>query len=156
VRPQGKQPEGYTGVRKAPTKESEFELERAKEKFMEAKKSFVEVSTSSSKDQPETRMDPSMLTSFLEICMKLLRDNKVVKGLQELITRCAGLGELRVVRTLGKHELRTGREMRLTAQIGEYEMDQGILNLGSNANVLPKQTWGHMDRPALQWSPIQL
>jgi len=31
--------------------------------------------------------------------------------------------------------------MRLTALIGEYEMDQVILDLGSDVNVLPKQTW---------------
>ncbi len=68
-------------------------------------------------------MDPSMLITFLETCMKLLRNNKAVKGLQELITRCAGSGEQCVVRKLGKHTLHTRREMRLTAQIGEYEMD---------------------------------
>ena len=34
-----------------------------------------------------------------------------------------------------------GNEMRLTTQIGDYEMDQVILDLGSDANVLPKQTW---------------
>ena len=27
-------------------------------------------------------------------------------------------------------------------QIGEYEMDQAILDLGSNMNILPKQAWG--------------
>ena len=83
---------------------------------MEAKKSFVEASTSGSKDQPETGMDPFMLTTFLETCMKLLHDNKAVKGLQELITTCAGSGEPRVVRKLGKHALRIGMEMRLTVQ----------------------------------------
>ena len=101
-------------------------------------------------------MDPSILTTFLETCMKLLRDNKAVKGLQELITRCARSGEPHVVQKLGKHALCNGREMRLTAQIGEFEMDQVILDLGSNANVLPKQTWECMGRPTLQWSPIQL
>jgi len=75
-------------------------------------------------------MDPSMLTTFLETCMKLLRDNRAVKGLQELITRCAGSGELWMVRKLGKHALCTGREMWLTTQIGEYEMDQVVLDLG--------------------------
>lgn len=64
---------------------------------MEAKKSFAKASTSGSKDQPEPGMDPSMLTTFSDTCMKPLHDNKVVKGLQELITRCAGLGELCVV-----------------------------------------------------------
>ena len=46
--------------------------------------------------------------------------------------------------------------MRLTVQIGEYEMDQVILDLGLDANVLLKQTWERMGRPTLQWSPIQL
>jgi len=48
---------------------------------MEAKKSFTEASTLGSKDHPKPGMDPSMLTTFLETCMKLLHDNKVVKGL---------------------------------------------------------------------------
>ena len=50
-------------------------------------------------------MDPSMLTTFLETCMKLLRDNKALKGLQELITKCARttLGEPHVVQKLRKH-----------------------------------------------------
>lgn len=55
--------------------------------------------------------------------MKLLRDKKVVKGLQELITRCMGSGEPCVVQKLGKNIFHTGREMRLTSQIGEYDMD---------------------------------
>ena len=84
---------------------------------MEAKKSFIDASTSGSKDRLESEMDPSILTMFLETCMKLLRNNKVVKGLQELIASCARLGEPRVVWTLGRHALCTGREMRLTAQM---------------------------------------
>jgi len=48
---------------------------------MEAKKSFTEASTSRSNDKPDKEMDPSMLTTFLETCMKLLRDSKAVKGL---------------------------------------------------------------------------
>lgn len=107
---------------------------------MEAEKSFVETSTSGSKDHLETRLDPSMITTFLETCMKLLRDNKAINGLQELIARCVGAGELHVIRKIGKHGLCTEREMQLTAQIGEYEMDHVILDLGSDANVLLKQT----------------
>jgi len=113
----GKQPEESVWVHKAPTKEPEFDLERTKETFMEAKKSFAEASTSSSKDKLEPEMDPSMLTTFLETCIKLLRDSKAVKGLQELITRCTGPREPRVVRKLRKHTTRTGKEMRLIAQI---------------------------------------
>jgi len=46
--------------------------------------------------------------------------------------------------------------MRLTSEIGEYEMDRVILDLGSNANVPPKQTCKRMGITMLQWSPIQL
>lgn len=58
----GKQPEESAWVRKAPTKEPEFNLEHAKETFMEANKT----------------------------CMKLPHDSKAVKEPQELITRCVG------------------------------------------------------------------
>ena len=57
---------------------------------MEAKKSFTKASTLGTKDKTDQEMDPSMLTTFLETCMKLLRDSKAVKGLQELINRCVG------------------------------------------------------------------
>lgn len=108
--------------------------------FMEAKKSFTEASTSRRRDKPDQEMDPSMLTTFLETCMKLLRDSKAVKLLQELINRCAGntLGEPHVKRNIGKHKARTRCEMRLTMHIGEYEMYHFILDLGSNMDVLPK------------------
>jgi len=46
-----------------------------------------------------------------------------------------------MVKKLGKRALHIAREMRLTAQIGKYEMDLVILDLGSDANVLRKQTW---------------
>ena len=77
---------------------------------MEAKKSFAQASTSGSKDNPELEMDPSMLTTFLETCMKLLRDSKALKGLQELINRCVRTapGEPRIVQKIGKHKTRTG------------------------------------------------
>ena len=99
-----------------------------------------------------------MFTSLLETCMKLLRDSKDVKGLQELINICTKNtpGEPCMVRKILKHKERTRHEMRLTAQIGEYKMEQVILDQGSDANVLPKQTWEKIWRPVLQWSPIQL
>jgi len=61
-------------------------------------------------------MDPSMLIMLLETCMKLLHESKTIKWLQELINRWArtALGEPHIVRKIGKHKTRTGREMRLT------------------------------------------
>jgi len=139
-----------------PIKEHDSEPEWGKKMSREAQWSFVEASTLGRMDQTKPRLDPSMITTFLETCMKLLRDNKAIQGLQELITRCVRSSEPQVVQKIGRHALHIGREMRLIKQIDEYEMDQVILDLGSNANVLPKQTWEHMGKPALQWSPIQL
>lgn len=95
----------------APTREIEFEVEQVKKMPKEAQKSFMEVSTPGRRNQIEPGMDPSMLTTFLETCMKLLCDNGAVKGLQELITKCTGSGEPRIIRKLGRHALRTRREM---------------------------------------------
>lgn len=59
-------------------------------------------------------------------------------------------GESCIVRKFGKHTTRTGREMRLTVQIREYEIDQVILDLGMDVNILPKKIWEHMGRLGLQ------
>lgn len=48
---------------------------------MEANKIFVEASTSRSRDKIYEEVDPSMLITFLETCMKFLHDSKVMKGL---------------------------------------------------------------------------
>ena len=46
--------------------------------------------------------------------------------------------------------------MRLHAQIGEYDMTNIILDLGSEVNVLTRQIWEQMGNPTLEWYPIQL
>lgn len=91
----GKQLEEDGWVCKALEKEVGFDLAHAKEMFMEDKKSFVEASTSGSQKKVQQtnvpiEVDPSILTAFLETCMKLMRDSKVVKGLQEIINKCTG------------------------------------------------------------------
>lgn len=65
--------------------------------------------------------------------MKLIRDRKVVEGLQELIDNCMGKNKLLLeqctICKVGKRKNQNGQEMRLTAQIEEYEIDQVILDL---------------------------
>ena len=51
----------------------------------------------------------------------------------------------RAVHNITRHA-RTGREMKFTVQIGEFEMDEVVLDLGSEVNVLTKQTWEQMGR----------
>ena len=61
----------------------------------------------------------------------------------------------RAVHNITRHA-RTGREMKFTAQIGDFEMDEVVLDLGSEVNVLTKQTWEQMGSPQLALSPIHL
>jgi len=82
-------------VHKAPKNKTGFDLERAKETFMEENKSFTEVSTSRSQNKltdtsTPTEVHRSVVTTLLETCMKPLCDSKAVKGLQELINKCVG------------------------------------------------------------------
>ena len=55
-----------------------------------------------------------------------------------------------------KRYIRTAWEMKLNAVIGAYEMDEVVLDLGSEVNVMTKQTWEIMVKPKLAFSPIQL
>jgi len=41
-------------------------------------------------------------------------------------------------------------------QIEEYDINNVILDLGSDVNMLPKKTWDIMGKQKLVWSPIQL
>lgn len=125
---------------------------------MEAKKRFAEASTSGSQGKfggidNAQDIECSLLVTFLKTCMKLLRDRKVVEGLQQLIDNCMGknkpLSEQPALHKVGKRNKRTGRKVRLTVQIEEYEIDKVILDLGSDVNVFPKKTWERMGRPML-------
>jgi hypothetical protein len=51
---------------------------------------------------------------------------------------------------------RTSREFRLNASIGDLNMGDIILDLGSEVNVLPKKTWQCMGDPTLGYSPVQM
>ena len=51
---------------------------------------------------------------------------------------------------------RTGGETKLTTHIGDYEMEQIVLDIGSDINAKTKHTWEAMGKTGLKWSPIQL
>jgi len=69
----GKDEKGHSALTKEP--------EQVKGMIREASESFMTVSTLGDRDPNEPRMDPSMLTTFLETCMNLIRNNRAVKGL---------------------------------------------------------------------------
>jgi hypothetical protein len=49
-----------------------------------------------------------------------------------------------------------GREFKMTTELGSYEMEGVMLDLGSDVNIFPKKSWELMGKPKLVWSPIQL
>jgi hypothetical protein len=96
---------------------------------------------------------------FLHTCIKLIQDENVVRELQNLIKQYE-LGKIdpllsREVHQIGKR-IRTNKELHLNAQIGEYDIDYVVLDLGSEVNFMTKQTWALMGKPKLVYSPIRL
>ena len=43
-----------------------------------------------------------------------------------------------------RKKFKTGCKLRMTVQIGDYDMDYIILDLGSDVNILTRQTWEGM------------
>ena len=85
--------------------------------------------------------------------MKLLRNKNALNELQKVLQSCESQRSCDKGKNVNRVR-RTGREMRLHAQIGEYDMTDIILDLGLEVNVLTKQTWEQMGKPKLEWSPI--
>ena len=56
---------------------------------------------------------------------------------------------------MGKR-LKTSRELRMIAQIGYYDIDHIILDVGSDVNILTRKKWESMGKPRLIWYPVQL
>ena len=57
------------------------------------------------------------------------------------------------VNYVGKR-LKIGRELQMTTQIGDYDMDYIILYLDSDVNILVRHTFESMNKSQLDWSPI--
>ena len=79
----------------------------------------------------------------------LIQDKDAITELQELIeeTPVESQPERRINHV--NKNFNIGREMRMTAQIGEYDMDYIILDMGSDINILTRQTWESMGKPCL-------
>jgi len=50
----------------------------------------------------------------------------------------------------------TNKKFILSGKIGEYDVNNVILDFGSDMNVLPKNTWEMMGKSNLIWSPVKL
>jgi hypothetical protein len=99
------------------------------------------------------------LMEFMYTYVKLIQDKGIVQELQYLIKQYE-LGKIdpllnREVHQNGQRR-RKNKELHLNAQIGEYEINYVVLDLGSEVNVMMKYTWALMGKPKLIYSPIRL
>jgi hypothetical protein len=53
-------------------------------------------------------------------------------------------------------KVRTRKEFILVAQLDEFEINDVMLDLGSDVNILSKKIWEALGKPKLTYSPIQL
>ena len=60
----------------------------------------------------------------------------------------------RRVNHIGKR-LNTGCELRMTSQIGDYDMEYITLDLGSDVNILTRKTWERIGKLRVVWSHVQ-
>ena len=99
------------------------------------------------------------LMEFLYTCIKLIQDDNAIQELQNLI-RQYELGNIYPLLNREVHRItkkrRKNKELHLNSQIGEYDIDYVVLDLGSEVNVMMKQTWALMGKPKLIYSPIRL
>jgi len=82
-----------------------------------------------------------------------------------MLTRCMEKGENEAaisaslpemdVRDISRWKCRD-KEFKKIPELGIYEMEGVMLDLGFDVNILSKKSWELMGKPKLVWSPIQL
>jgi hypothetical protein len=87
----------------------------------------------------------SKLVSFLYMFIELIKDEKAIQELQNLV-RQYEIGRVDPLLNKAVHQLskkrRKNKKLHLNAQIGEYDIDYVVLDLGSEVNVMTKQDLG--------------
>ena len=84
----------------------------------------------------KTTYKVSILKPFLSSFLALIKDKEAIAELEELIkTFPEADSPPKKVNSINT-KLNKGREIRRTAQIGDYDMDCIILDLGSDVNIL--------------------
>ena len=107
---------------------------------------------------PSVEAGPSrkygILRKFFESCLSLERDPDALVELETLLYHLDKAVNYSAVNSLQKRNI--GKEMRMNIQIGDYEVDSVILDLGSDVKIITKKTWQLMGNPTLGWSSVQL
>jgi len=101
---------------------------------------------------PVEGKEVNKLMKFLYTCINSIKDERVVKEIQHLIRQYES-GKVEPIMNREVHKVsrkrRKNKELHLNAQIGDYDVDYVVLDLGSEVNVMMKQTWALMGKPKL-------
>ena len=84
----------------------------------------------------------------------LIQDKDAIAELQEIIDQIPVVPHIDKKVNQVRWKCKTGHELRMNAQIGDYDMDYIILDLWLDVNILMHQTWESMGNMYLEWSPI--
>ena len=84
--------------------------------------------------------------------MSLARDTEALVDIEKLLYHQDKTWKDSAVNSLQKKN--TSKEMRMNIQIEDYEVDSVILDLGSDVNILTKQTWQLIGKPTLGCSLV--
>jgi hypothetical protein len=165
-----------SGIKKVAEKTQIFDAKKEKQMFEETRREVRGDHDSSSKTRLEFRecgmplefyqsaspkdgKEASKLVSFLYTFIEMIKDEKAIQELQNLF-RQYERGRVDPLMNKALHQLskkrRTNKELHLNALIGEYDIDYVVLDLGSEVNVMTKQTWALMGKHKLIYSPIRL
>jgi hypothetical protein len=172
-------PAQHQWVKKNTEPHKQFDARKENETFKEARQEFIKQNVASTSVAQQTQNSPmykmpssmdhtskgqplekvSTIKKILQSCVKLLNDPSSIKVLQNMLEICNMEEEGKLEQKTINHfhtRRRTSREFKLNANIGDFNMGDIILDLGSEVNVLPKKTWQCMGEPTLGYSPIQL
>ena len=139
-------------VRLAGKKKVQFDVNVEKDTFFEAqdkmsrnfgKLHVYEMPTAfDSTLEAEPSRQHGTLQHFFESCLSLVRDPDALAKIENILHRPAKGRKNSAVNSL--HKKKTGKEMHMNIQIGDYEVDSFILDLGSDVNIMTRHTWKSM------------
>jgi hypothetical protein len=99
----------------------------------------------------------SNLKNFLEYCFKLINDKNAMDLFKNMLEKYSieeevGIKPKKINRVHRKKK--TSREFILNANIGDFNMGNVILDLGSYVDIFPKKSWEEMGEPTIGYSNI--
>ena len=77
---------------------------------------------------------------LLSSCLMLIQDKDAIAELQEIIDKIPIEPQIEKKVNQVRRKCKTHYELRMKVQIGDYDMDYIILDMGSDVNTLTRQT----------------